>query len=79
MTEEKPIEAPKLDEKDVKIKELNDILLSLSFFSDQVRFNQIVHKGISIILDKLGVLESNLKELAISMQKVEVSKDGASL
>lgn len=46
---------------DPKIKELTEALTNIQFLADPVRVNSVLYQGISLILEKLTKLESDLK------------------
>lgn len=45
-----------------KIEELEITLSTLDNFSNQVRFNSVIYQGISLIIDKLNKIESELNK-----------------
>lgn len=51
---------PEIKSDEEKIKELEMAITNLQFFTDTVRFNQIIYQGISLILEKLTKIEERI-------------------
>lgn len=57
------IKKAKEQEETKKIEELSEVINSLQFFSDQVRFNSVLFNGFNIMLEKLTVIEEEIKAI----------------
>jgi len=60
-----------ISEDKILIEQYQNYIQELQLFSDQTKFNAILHQGVSMILEKINKIEARLNEIQKPIQSKE--------